>query len=120
DSKAFVIITNFSGEKEPSQVTVTTAGNITSETLSDNGYAFGGKNILINNGATAINFIVGATENQVFSVQKEGTGAITFVPSTGKTLREVDGTAVLDGAIGSTATISVVGTVISLRISNAT
>lgn len=107
------------GTSEPSQVIKTATASITSETLSDGGYTFDGKNVLIKNGVNAINITVGATENQAFSIQKEGTGAITFVASSGKTIRQVDATAVLDGAVGSTATISVVGTTISLRISNA-
>lgn len=104
---------------EPAQVTITTAVSFNTELASDGGYSQNGKNVLIQNGTNAINITVGATSNGVYSFQKEGTGAITFLASSGKTIRPVDGTAVMDGAVGSTATASVVGTVISLRISNA-
>ncbi len=104
---------------EPTQVTKTTTTSFTSETLSDGGYSQNGKNVLIANSTNAINITVGATANFVASYQKEGTGAITFLASSGKTIRAVDATAVLNGAVGSTATVSVVGNVVSLRISNA-
>jgi len=104
---------------EPAQVTVTTAVSFNTELASDGGYSQNGKNVLIQNGTNAINITVGATANGVYSFQKEGTGAITFLTSSGKTIRPVDATAVMDGAVGSTATASVVGTEISLRISNA-
>jgi hypothetical protein len=104
---------------EPPQVIVTTAVSFNTELVSDGGYSQNGKNVLVQNGTNAINITVGATPNGVYSFQKEGAGAITFLPSAGKTIRPVDGTAILNGAVGSTATVSVVGTIISLRISNA-
>ncbi len=104
---------------EPAQVTKTTAASFDSETLSDGNYSQNGKNVLVQNGVNAINITVGATANFVASYQKEGTGAITFLASAGKTLRKVDATEILNGAVGSTATVSVVGTIVSLRISNA-
>jgi len=104
---------------EPPQVTVTTAVSFNTELASDGGYSQNGKNVLIKNGTNAINITVGATANGVYSFQKEGTGAITFLASSGKTIRPVDATAIMNGAVGSTATASVVGTIISLRISNA-
>lgn len=104
---------------EPTQVTVTSAVSFNTEILSDLGYSLNGKNILIKNGGTAINVTIGATENGVYTFQKEGTGTITFLPSSGKTIRQVDATAVMGGAVGSTASASVLGSVISLRISNA-
>jgi hypothetical protein len=104
---------------EPAQVTVTTAVSFNTELASDGGYSQNGKNVLIQNGTNAINITVGATANGVYSFQKEGTGTITFLASAGKTIRQVDATAIMNGAVGSTATASVIGTVISLRISNA-
>jgi len=104
---------------EPAQVTVTTAVSFNTELASDGGYSQNSKNVLIQNGTNAINITVGATVNGVYSFQKEGTGAITFLASSGKTIRPVDATAIMNGAVGSTATASVIGTVISLRISNA-
>jgi len=104
---------------EPAQVTVTTAVSFNTELPSDGGYSQNGKNVLIQNGTNAINITVGATANGVYSFQKEGTGAITFLASSGKTIHPVDATAIMNGAVGSTATASVVGNKISLRISNA-
>jgi len=104
---------------EPAQVTVTTAVSFNTELASDGAYSQNGKNVLVQNGTNAINITVGATANGVYSFQKEGTGAITFLASAGKTIRPVDATAILNGAVGSTATASVVGNTISLRISNA-
>ena len=107
------------GVLEINQVTKTAAVSFNTEALSDGGYSQNGKNVVIQNGTNAINITVGATANGVYSFQKEGTGAITFLASAGKTRRDVDGTNVMDGAIGSTATVSVVGTIVSIRISNA-
>ncbi len=45
--------------------------------------------------------------------------AITFLAGSGSTLIAVDGTAVLNGAVGSTATLSRVSNAFYLRISNA-
>jgi hypothetical protein len=103
---------------EPSQITITTAVSITTDTTSG-GYGQSGKNVIIDNGVNAINITVNGGVNFVASYIKHGTGAITFVQGTGRTLVQVDSTAVLDGAVGSTATISSVGTTDYLRISNA-
>jgi len=98
------------------QTTITTEVSITSETLSDGGYSQNGRNNVIKHSTNAINITLGATDNFIATYQKEGTGNITFVASAGKTIRQTN--KVLDGALGSTAAVSVVGNVINVRISN--
>jgi hypothetical protein len=112
------IVRCYRNTPEPSQVTVATSTSFNTELLSDSGYPQNGKNVVVKNGANNISITVGGTENGVYSFQKEGTGTITFVAIEGKTIREVDGTSVMDGLEGSTASVSVVDSVISLKISN--
>jgi hypothetical protein len=107
------------GSVEPSQITITTAISITTDTLDANGKKQLGKNVIINNGASAINITVNGGTDFSASYLKHGTGAITFVQGSGRTLVIVDGIAVFNGVPGSTATISSVGTTDYLRISNA-
>lgn len=105
--------------QEPSQITITTASSITTDTLDVNSKKQIGKNVVINNGSSAINITVNGGTDFSASYLKHGTGAITFVQGTGRTLVLVDGTTVLNGIAGSTATIASVGTTDYLRISNA-
>jgi hypothetical protein len=104
---------------DPAQITITTAVNITTDTLGNLGKAQKEKNVIIDNGVNAINLLVNGGEDFMASYVKNGTGAINFSQKMGRTLVLVDGTQVLDGAVGSTATISSIGTVDYLRISNA-
>jgi hypothetical protein len=104
---------------EPAQITITTAVSITTETLDASGVSQKGKHVIIANGVNAINNVVNGVGEKPTSYQKEGTGAITFVQGSGRTLRLVSGTAILNGAAGSTATITSYGTIDSLLISNA-
>lgn len=104
---------------EPSQITITTTSSITTDTLDANSKKQIGKNVVISNGSSAINITVNGGTDFCASYLKVGTGAITFVQGSGRTLVLVDGTAVLNGIAGSTATISSVGTTDYLRISNA-
>jgi len=101
------------------QIVITTSANITTDTLDANGASQFGKNVIIDNGATAITITVNDVGTNPVSYQKEGTGVITFVAGAGRTLRAVDGTLVFNGAVGSTATLTSFGTIDSLRISNA-
>lgn len=100
------------------QITITTSISIDTTTLSS-GISQKGRNVVISNGANAINYIVNSSDGFVASYVKHGVAAITFVQGSGRTLIQVDGTAILNGAVGSTATISSVGTTDYLRISNA-
>ncbi len=104
---------------DPVQVTKTTTASFNTEALSDLGYSQNGKNTLIKNGVNAINLTAGATANFVGTYMKIGTGAITFLASTGKTIVPVNGTSVIDGAVGSTATVTVDGNNVYVLISNA-
>lgn len=103
---------------EPSQITITSTASITTDTLDANGKKQLGKNVVINNGSSAINITVNGGTDFCASYLKHGVGAITFVQASGRTLIQVNATAILNGAVGSTATISSIGTTDYLRISN--
>ncbi len=105
---------------EPAQITITTAVSITTDTLGNSGNIQKEKNVIIDNGVNAINITVNGGVDFLASYLKHGTGAITFIAGAGRTLATVDGTAILNGIVGSTAIISSVGTKDYLRISNAT
>lgn len=99
------------------QITITTSTNITNATNDASGYGQHGRNVIIANGSSVINYTINGALTASF--MKGGTGAITFVQGSGRTLVQVDGTNILSGAVGSTATITSVGTSDYLRISNA-
>jgi hypothetical protein len=107
------------GAADPAQIMITTTVSITTDTLDNAGKTQKEKNVIIDNGVSAINITVNGGTNFMASYLKHGTGSITFVQGTGRTLALVDSTAVFNGAVGSTATISSVGTKDYLRISNA-
>ena len=111
--------TYFDNQYAIHQVTITTSVSITTATLSDNSFTQLGKHVLIKNGVNNINITVDGVGLFPTTYQKEGIGTITFVQGSGRTLRQVDGTSILNGAVGSTASISSDGTTDSLRISNA-
>ena len=101
------------------QIKITTTTSITTATVgSVTGLGQQGRNVVIDNGSNVINLTVNGTDGFCASYLKHGTGNITFVQGSGRTLIQVDGTAVLSGAVGSTATISSVGTTDYLMISN--
>ncbi|KAF2082122.1 beta strand repeat-containing protein [Flavobacterium sharifuzzamanii] len=112
------VTTSAGASPEPSQITITTTTNITTDTLDANGKKQIGKNVIINNGTSAINITVNGGIDFNASYLKHGTGAITFIQATGRTLVQVNTTSTLNGAAGSTATISSIGTTDYLRISN--
>jgi hypothetical protein len=103
---------------EPTQITITTTVSITTDTPDANSKKQLGKNVIINNGASAINITVNGGTDFCASYLKHGAGAITFVQAAGRTLVLVNATVTLNGAVGSTATISSIGTTDYLRISN--
>jgi hypothetical protein len=104
---------------DPAQIIITTAVSIATDTLGNLGKTQKEKNVIIDNGVNAINITVNGGTNFLASYLKHGTGAITFIAGSGRSLALVDGTAVLNGALGSKATISSVGTKDYLSISNA-
>jgi len=112
------VTTSVGGSAEPTQITITTTTSITTDTLDANGKKQLGKNVIFNNGTSAINITVNGGTDFNASYLKHGTGAITFVQASGRTLIQVNATATLNGVPGSTATISSIGTTDYLRISN--
>lgn len=98
-------------------ITLTTSVSITTATNDADGLGQNGKNVIIDNGANAINYTI--NDPMTTSFMKHGSAAITFVQGSGRTMIQVDGTAVLNGAVGSSATIVSKGTTDYLRISNA-
>ncbi|WP_177209578.1 hypothetical protein [Flavobacterium sp. LPB0248] len=112
------VTTSVAGAVEPTQITITTTTSITTDTLDANSKKQLGKNVIINNGTSTINITVNGGTDFNASYLKHGTGTITFVQASGRTLVQVNATATLNGAAGSTATISSIGTTDYLRISN--
>lgn len=115
-------ITSFFNSYELSipQIDLTATVPITTQTLSFEGYTQFGKNVVLKNGVTDIDMTVllASETNFVASYIKTAIGSINFIAGDGTTLVQVDGTNKLDGAIGSTATLSRVNTTYYLRISN--
>jgi len=108
-----------SGGGDPiSQITITTAVSITTDTTDGSGNIQKGRNVVISNSTNAINITVNGGTDFLTSYLKQGSGAITFVQGSGRTLVAVNGTAIMFGAVGSTATISSVGTIDYLKIDN--
>jgi hypothetical protein len=110
---------NLKANNDPAQIVITTTVSITTDTVGNLGKTQNEKNVIIDNGVNSINITVNGGNNFLASYLKHGTGAITFIAGAGRTLALVDGTAVLNGALGSKATISSVGTKDYLSISNA-
>lgn len=110
---------NLGGTSGEVQTVITTSVDITTNTTGSNGLSQKGVNTVIDNGINNINITVDTVDGFLSSYLKEGSGNVTFVQGAGRTLIQVDGTAVIDGSIGSTAVISSVGTNDYLRISNA-
>jgi hypothetical protein len=105
---------------ETPNITITTSANITTDNLDVNSLSQNGRNVMINNGASAINLTVETTSTANFcaSYTKLGSAAITFTQGSGTTLVQMDGTAVLNGAVGSTACLTRTGNTYYLQISN--
>lgn len=96
--------------------TITMTGNITTDTLTDSGALQFGKNITLMNGAVARTITI----NSLAFVDyiKGGSGAITFVPASGRILRSLEGTSVLNGIEGSYARVKSVGNIDYLYVKN--
>lgn len=95
---------------------ITTATNITNATLTDTSLPQNGKTLLISNGATNINYTVNAGITASFV--KGGTGSITFVQGSGRTIVAANGTLVFNGAQYSTASVVSFGTTDIVYINN--
>ncbi|MFK8377570.1 hypothetical protein [Capnocytophaga canimorsus] len=101
---------------EISTTILKTSTNIATTTLVE-GYPQNGRTVVTQSTANIV-VTVDSADGFASSYQKGGTGSITFQAAQGKTLVQVDGTNVVDGTKGSTATVTVVGNEVLLRISN--
>jgi hypothetical protein len=101
-------------------ITIITAVSITTNTLDAGSLNQHNRNVVISNGVNAINLTCDTSSNAAFcaSYMKLGSGVITFVAGAGATLVQVDGTALLNGAVGSTACLTRTGNTFYLQISN--
>ena len=102
-------------------ITITTSSSITTNTLSTiNSFNQNGRNVILSNGVNAINLTCEITSDSKFvaSYTKLGSAAITFTAGSGATLVQVDGMAILNGAVGSTACLTRSGNTFYLQISN--
>lgn len=100
------------------QITITTSVSITTATNDSSGYGQKGRNVIIDNGSNNINLTVNASNGFSSSYLKHGAGQITFLQGSGRNLIVVYGSPIMSGNVGSTATISSIGTTDYLRISN--
>src|SRR6478609_3050603 len=98
------------------KITITTAVSITTATTDSNSVGQDGHHVVIDNGVNAIN--ITCNGGVTTSYGKVGTGAITFVQGSGRTLVQLSGTAILSGIAGSTATLWSNGTTDYLSINN--
>ena len=106
---------------EVHQIEITTATSISTNTIGTvTGKSQNGRNVIIKNGINTINIVCEYSSeiNFVASYMKAGNANITFIPGGISLLVQVDGTNVLNGAIGSTACLTRVGDTYYLQISN--
>lgn len=80
-------------------------------------YSQHGRNI-VTTGTANLVVTVDSEDGFCATYQKGGAGSITFQAGAGKTLVQVDGTNIVNGVKGSTATVTVVGNEVLLRIAN--
>jgi len=109
-------ITSNAIDTNTTKITITTSVSITTATLDANGIRQDGRHVVISNGVNAINLTCNG--GVTASYGKVGTGAITFVQGSGRTLVQLSGTAVFNGIAGSTATLWSNGTTDYLAINN--
>ncbi|MFJ1491537.1 hypothetical protein [Capnocytophaga canis] len=107
---------NIIGKPDIETVLLKITNNTNTEDLINN-VPQKGKTI-VTQGTANIVVTINSEDGFVASYQKSGTGNITFQASGGKTLVQVDGTNEINGAKGSTATVTVVGNEVLLRVSN--
>jgi len=114
-----ILPNNGVGGAEVPNITITTSISIDTDTTGS-GYGQHGRNTKISNGANAINLTVQTSSNADFiaSYTKIGSATITFVAGSGTTLVQLSGTAILNGAVGSTSCLTRNGNVYYLQITN--
>lgn len=119
-SSSYATTASYAQAYEEAQIIVTTTSSITTLTTGSSGFGQSGRNVLLDNGANAINLTcdTGSVLNFVASYTKLGSSAITFVAGAGATLTQVDSTAILNGIVGSTACLTRNGNTFYLQISN--
>jgi len=100
------------------QTIITTAVSITTETISDSGLLQNNHENIIKNDVNNINLTVNGVDGFNAKYIKNGTGSITFLQGSGRTLVLVDDTALLTGGSGITASIISIGTTDFLRVNN--
>ncbi|WP_112011343.1 collagen-like protein [Capnocytophaga canimorsus] len=110
------LIGSLKGTVSSEPAVLKTSTNITTSQQID-GFSQNGKTI-VSQGTNNIVIMIDSEDGFTVCYQKGGTGTITFQAGSGKTLVQVDSKNIIDGAKGSTATITVVGNEILLRISN--
>lgn len=104
----------------PAQIRISASTNILTSTLDVNGYGQNGRNTVIDNSTSIIlTTDISSEQNFISSYLKHGTNSVTFSAGSGTSLALVDGTNILGGISGSTATLSRVDNIFYLRISNA-
>ena len=98
---------------------IVTTTDITTETTGSAGLSQRGRCVIIDNGANNINLTVNGSAGFTSTYIKHGSGSVSFVEGSGRTLIPVDGTLVLNGTSGSTATVISYSTSDYLRVNNA-
>jgi hypothetical protein len=98
---------------------IVTTTSITTETTGSGGLSQRGRCVIIDNGANNINLTVNGSTGFTATYIKHGSGSVSFVQGSGRTLIPVDGTLNLNGTSGSTATVISYSTSDYLRINNA-
>jgi len=109
-------VTSNAIDTNTTKITITTSTSITTSTTDANGIRQDGRHVVISNGATAINLTCNG--GVTTSYGKVGSANITFIQGSGRTLVQLSGTAILNGAVGSTATLWSNGTTDYLAITN--
>lgn len=115
-----LIDSSWNKKEDPLQLSFSTSTNIDNAFKLDNVKLYG-KNIILNNGSSNIDFTCLASSEADFfcMITKAGTGSITIKTTGGTTINKIDYTDVLNGGIGSTAKIQRIGNVFYIRIFNA-
>ena len=98
---------------------IVTTTSITTETTGSAGLSQRGRCVIIDNGGNNINLTVNGSAGFTSTYIKHGSGSVTFVQGSGRTLVPVDGTLALNGNSGSTATVISYSTSDYLRVNNA-
>jgi hypothetical protein len=99
-------------------ITITLSGDITTDELDSNGFSQNGRDTTLDNGAIPRSVTINGGDGKIFTGFKGGTGAISFVAGSGRTITQMSGTLIMNGAVGSTYAIKSVATIDYLYINN--